>query len=147
MLRNDDLSWTMIFSTRGSSNRISRRNSTKKNRDSNSSNRLSGMSFDGEIIPEGTNSKILPTFDSEILKFRVWVNNLGRDFWLMKKIVMFQFHQNVQTRQWVIYRRFPVKDLLKRSLIFRKNLIPLLIYRSQRKERRQHYRGRVRKQR
>ena len=83
----------------------------------------------------------------KISKFRVWVNNLGRGFWLMKKIVMFQFLQNVRTRQWAIYRRFPVKDLLKRSLIFRKNLIPLLIYRSQRKERRQHYRGRVRKQR
>ena len=57
-------SWwrNMIFSTRGSSNRISRRNSTKKNRESNSSNRLSGMSFDGEIIPEGTNSKISSIF-------------------------------------------------------------------------------------
>ena len=83
----------------------------------------------------------------KISKFWVWVNNLGRGFWLMKKIVMFQFLQNVLTRQWAIYRRFPVKDLLKRSLIFRKNLIPLLIYRSQRKERRQHYRGRLRRQR
>ena len=80
MLRNDDLSWTMIFSTRGSSNRISRRNSTKKNRDSNSSNRLSGMSFDGEIIPEGTNSKISPTFESKILKFseNFEISSLGK---------------------------------------------------------------------
>jgi len=46
--------------TRGSSNRISRRNSTKKNRDSNSSNRLSGMSFDGEIIPEDRDVPIPP---------------------------------------------------------------------------------------
>ena len=74
ILRNDES--LMIFSTRGSSNRISRRNSTKKNRDSNSSNRLSGMSFDGEIIPEGTNLKIVPAFGQMSLgKFRVntWV--------------------------------------------------------------------------